>query len=388
MKKYIIKALSVVMSAAVLIVAAVMPITASAAAVYPPIIDASDMFIGEPAAEIYGIDVSRYQGDIDWGKVSGFDGGKIKFAMVRLGSGAKKAGGELQLDDKFDYNVRSAYAAGLKVGVYYVPHSDTAEQAVTEARAVIELLKPYIGCITYPFALDWEHINAQGSNLKDYNGDPLSDTAVADITTAFLHEMTQAEWFTSVYTDVDTISNRSDSFDKRVMWAADYGISPREALPRGTYMLQYTDTAKVDGIAGNVDLDIAFVDFEHYITSRAYNNLPLPTPPFVPGPDTQARNIYIDSFMDTNPHITVHWDYVGGADVKYAVYYCALKSDRTYGEWTIKVVADNSVVVDTSLSGAKYYITILPFSDVPRRQYGGFSPYMVFETPPLTPTGA
>lgn len=100
--------------------------------------------------EIRGIDVSKWQGEIDWKKVKAAG---IKFAMIRLGYGSSK-GDACGLDGYFEKNVKNAIAAGIDIGCYFYSYATSVAAAKKEAAYVINVLQKYKGVFTYPVALD------------------------------------------------------------------------------------------------------------------------------------------------------------------------------------------------------------------------------------------
>ena len=102
--------------------------------------------------EIRGIDVSKWQGEIDWKKVKAAG---IKFAMIRLGYGSSK-GDACGLDGYFEKNVKNAIAAGIDIGCYFYSYATSVAAAKKEAAHVINVLQKYKGVFTYPVAFDLE----------------------------------------------------------------------------------------------------------------------------------------------------------------------------------------------------------------------------------------
>lgn len=112
----------------------------------------------------HGIDVSVYQGSIDWQAVA--DSG-IEFAMIRLGYRGYSQG-SLQLDECFQTNIEGALKAGLKVGVYFFSQATTVLEAEAEADFVLETIRSYP--IQYPVVFDWEYITADSARTDHMTG--------------------------------------------------------------------------------------------------------------------------------------------------------------------------------------------------------------------------
>ena len=125
--------------------------------------DGIPVYTGEAYETRLGIDVSFYQGDIDWQKVA--EQG-VEFAMIRCGYRGSSEG-ELFVDEKFEQNMQGAIDAGLDVGVYFFSQSMGAIEAAEEALFVLDLIKDYK--ITMPVAFDWEPLEdsrAEGIFLR------------------------------------------------------------------------------------------------------------------------------------------------------------------------------------------------------------------------------
>ena len=193
-----------------------------------------------------GIDVSFYQGEIDWAAVAA-DG--VDFAMIRLGYRGYTEGG-LQMDSRFEENIRGALEAGLEVGVYFFSQAITPEEAEEEADFVLEALEGYE--ITYPVAFDWEPITpGKGARTDGLDGETLTQCAAA-----FFERIAQAGYTPQVYFNqelgylvYDLAGLKEYSF-----WLAEYDTAPD--FYYGFDLWQYTHTGTVEGIQGNVDRNL------------------------------------------------------------------------------------------------------------------------------------
>ena len=211
---------------------------------------------------VYGIDVSRWQGDIDWSKVAA-DG--ITFAMIKCGGGDDG----LYEDRKFKQNIQGALANGIQVGIYFYSGATDAKTAYDEASFCINLIKDYQ--ITYPVAFDWE--------LKTGDYDQVTQACET-----FCNVVKSYGYQPMVY------SNRNrwyDNFDgeklagKFKVWMACYWSEYYYTSTRWAYgddlasfkwhydMWQYGVTDTVDGIDGYVDMNIAFFGYANYKVNGA-----------------------------------------------------------------------------------------------------------------------
>lgn len=192
-----------------------------------------------------GIDVSSWQGDIDWDKVR--ESG-IEFVIVRAGYRGSVTGSIVR-DKYFDANVSGAQQAGLQVGVYFVTQAVNEAEAVEEASAVMEMCAPYN--LELPIYLDVESSNGGRGDQIDKD----TRTAVCE---AFCRTLENAGQSGGVYACRYWLTNNIDAsrLDRYNVWLAEYRSAP---LYNGYYsMWQYTSKGHVDGINGNVDFDILY----------------------------------------------------------------------------------------------------------------------------------
>lgn len=193
-----------------------------------------------------GIDVSKWQGDIDWDKVKGAG---IEFAIIRAGYRGSVTGSLVE-DPYFVTNMKGASASGVPVGVYFFTQAVNEVEAVEEASAVLQLVKEYK--LEYPIFIDTE---GAGGNGRADGLDVDTRTLVCE---AFCRTIENAGYEAGVYGSRNWYNNRlyADKLDKYFIWLAEYRSIP---LYQGYYqMWQYTSKGKVNGIEGNVDLDIYY----------------------------------------------------------------------------------------------------------------------------------
>lgn len=192
-----------------------------------------------------GVDVSKYQGEIDWQKVAA-DG--VKFAMLRLGYRGYGTGA-LVLDESFDKNIQEARKAGIKVGVYFFSQAISEEEAREEANFVIEHLKPYE--LEYPVVFDTEEITNDDGRMEGMTPDEITDAAIA-----FCDTVEAAGYKPMVYANLRwfTMSMNMERLEKYDKWYAYY--DKEYYFPYKVDMWQYTDSGQVDGINGAVDMNI------------------------------------------------------------------------------------------------------------------------------------
>ena len=200
-----------------------------------------------------GVDVSVYQGNIDWNRAKA-DG--IEFAIMRAGYGKYVS----QKDKYFDQNMKNAKAAGLPCGVYWFSYALTPEDAIKEADACYEVIKNYK--LEYPVSFDME----TESQMK------LPKETVAQIIEAFCGRMESYGYYTTLYTYASFLNYKVDDriFDKYDIWVAHYNTS-KPAFNRNYGLWQYSCTGSVWGITGNVDRDYVYLDYERIIKNAHLN---------------------------------------------------------------------------------------------------------------------
>ena len=194
-----------------------------------------------------GIDVSVYQGDIDWEAVAQSG---VEFAIIRLGYRGYSQGA-IQLDRNFEQNMRGALEAGLDVGVYFFSQATTVLEAEEEADFVLENLRGYP--ITFPVVFDWEFVTADQARTHEMEGEALTDCALA-----FCELVATAGYTPMVYfnQDIGYFYYQLDELDQYPFWLAEYDSKPDFYYDFD--MWQYTHTGTVPGIEGSVDLNLAF----------------------------------------------------------------------------------------------------------------------------------
>ena len=194
-----------------------------------------------------GIDVSVYQGDIDWEAVAQSG---VEFAIIRLGYRGYSQGA-IQLDRNFEQNMRGALEAGLDVGVYFFSQATTVLEAEEEADFVLENLRGYP--ITFPVVFDWEFVTADQARTHEMEGEALTDCALA-----FCELVATAGYTPMVYfnQDIGYFYYQLDELDQYPFWLAEYDSKPDFFYDFEIW--QYTHTGTVPGIQGSVDLNLAF----------------------------------------------------------------------------------------------------------------------------------
>ncbi|MCD8249920.1 MAG: hypothetical protein LUC60_08755 [Lachnospiraceae bacterium] len=195
-----------------------------------------------------GIDVSKYQGSIDWAAVASSG---ISFAIIRAGYRGSSTGALIE-DPYFRTNIKGATAAGIKVGVYFFTQAITEAEAVEEASMVLSLVSGYK--ITYPIFIDTESATNGRAN-------GLSTSARTAIVSAFCKTIKNAGYTAGVYASKSWFNNQlnASSLSSYCIWVAQYNSS---CTYSGKYNLwQYSSKGSVSGISGNVDMNISYLGY-------------------------------------------------------------------------------------------------------------------------------
>lgn len=190
------------------------------------------------------IDVSTYNGDIDWNRVK--EAG-IDYAIIRVGYRGYETA-RLVKDKRFDTNMRNATAAGVKVGAYIVTQAVNTNEAVEEASFIISACSGYN--VSLPLAIDVESAG-NGSG----RGDKISVAERTAVNNAFVQTIRGAGYSAMVYANKDWMTNRINAgglASGSTVWLAQYRSS---CTYGGSYqMWQFTESGSIPGISGNVDM--------------------------------------------------------------------------------------------------------------------------------------
>lgn len=196
-----------------------------------------------------GIDVSRFQENIDWDKVKKSG---VEYAIVRVGYRGYGTGAMVE-DEYAKKNIEGALKAGIKVGVYFFSEAITIEEAVEEAEFVLNMIKDYD--ITYPVYFDTEDIPNDAERT-----DSLSVGERTEIAIAFCEHVRKAGYTPGIYANLKwyTMSLDMAKLEKYDKWFAYYDEDLY--FPYKITMWQYSENGSIDGITGGVDMNISFME--------------------------------------------------------------------------------------------------------------------------------
>ena len=194
-----------------------------------------------------GIDVSKWNGTIDWNAVKNSG---VNYVIIRVGYRGSSQGALIE-DPKFKTNIKGATAAGIKVGVYFFTQAVDEVEAVQEASMVLDRISGYK--ISYPVFLDVEGSGGRGDAI-----DSATRTAVCK---AFCNTIKNAGYTPGIYANKTWLSSKMDAgaLSGYKIWLAQYAKTPTYT---GRYDLwQYRSDGKVSGISGKVDLNISYLGY-------------------------------------------------------------------------------------------------------------------------------
>ncbi len=196
-----------------------------------------------------GIDVSEWQGSIDWNKV------RTDFAILRAGYGRLVT----QADKRFQANYDGCKANNIPCGAYWFSYAESVDDARQEAATCIEIIKNRQ--FEYPIYYD----------IEEQRTLALGKQTVSAIIRTFLDSLEQSGYFVGLYMSLDTFNAYTDEEirNRYAVWIADYGTRK----PDGAGIWQKSSTGMIDGIQGSVDLDESFEDYPSIIQNAGLNGL-------------------------------------------------------------------------------------------------------------------
>ena len=199
-------------------------------------------------AYIKGIDISKWNGDIDWGKVKEAD---IKFAIIRAGYGSNT------IDKKFKQNIENAIKNDMIIGIYWFSYAYTDEMAIKEAEMCYKTIKPYKKHIKLPIFWDFEYDSVNRANGKGVHVTKKSCSSMAD---NFCKTIKKLGFKSGIYTNID-YSRRyftQEVLDKYYTWIAQW---TSECTYKGKYILwQKSANLRIGGIV----FDLNYLYYNRY----------------------------------------------------------------------------------------------------------------------------
>ena len=196
---------------------------------------------------VMGIDVSKWNGTIDWSQVKASG---VNYVIIRCGYRGSSKGALIE-DPKYKANIEGATKAGLKVGVYFFSQAIDEVEAVQEASMVLSLVKNYK--ISYPIFLDVEASGGRADNIS-------KETRTA-VCKAFCQTIQNSGYTAGIYANKTWLTSKIDTsqLGSYKIWLAQYAAAPTYT---GRYEIwQYKDSGSVPGISGHVDLNLSYLGY-------------------------------------------------------------------------------------------------------------------------------
>lgn len=206
-------------------------------------------YVGTDYVYTKGIDVSEHQGLIDWEAVAA-EG--VDFAIIRAGYRGYSEGG-LFTDKYFAENMSGAADNGIDIGVYFFSQAVSVQEAEQEAEYLLELLSDYPGKLSLPVFFDWETIGIDEARTDNVDGTTLTDCAIA-----FCDKIREAGHEAGIYAyrNLGYYSYELPRLTACTWWIAALGDFPDFYYKHSFW--QYSVTGQINGIAGDVDLNMMF----------------------------------------------------------------------------------------------------------------------------------
>lgn len=199
---------------------------------------------------LFGIDVSTWNGTIDWNQVAKSG---VSYAIIRCGYRGTTKGGLIE-DNKFTTNAKNATGAGIKIGVYFFTQAISEAEAVEEASMCLSMVEGYK--LTYPIFIDVE----SGSGDARANG--LSKESRTAIVKAFCKTISNSGYKAGIYANKNWLTNKLNTSELTgyTIWLAQYASAPSYTATRYD-LWQYSSQGSIKGISGNVDLDLSYLGY-------------------------------------------------------------------------------------------------------------------------------
>ncbi|MBQ2671491.1 MAG: LysM peptidoglycan-binding domain-containing protein [Clostridia bacterium] len=263
--------------------------------------------------EFRGIDISKWQGLINWNEVKK-DG--TEFAILREGWGKKSP---TQIDKRFKENYESAKAVGIPIGSYHYSYADSVDDAKREAEFCLENIQGMR--FEYPVCFD----------IEDRTMLSLSNRQRTDIVKAFCSEIEKAGYYAMFYCNLNWLNNylyKDELLPKYDLWLAQWNID-KPSCTCGIW--QYSSTGKIDGIDGNVDLDVSYKNYPEIMKSKGLNG-------FSKSNNLENKNFFNYTVKKGDTLWAIAQRYLGsGYKYKEIKSLNALNSDMIYPGQTLKI---------------------------------------------------
>ena len=260
-----------------------------------------------------GIDVSKWNGNINWEKVKNAG---IDFAIIREGYGKKDP---KQIDKQFKNNINGAKSVGIYTGVYHYSYADSVDDAINEAQFCLENVQGLK--LEYPIVID----------IEDKEQLKLNNRQRTDIVKAFCGEIEKHGYYAMFYCNANWLQNylfKDELLPKYDLWLAQWDVDV-PYVSCGIW--QKSDKGCIDGISGNVDLNVAYKNYSEIMKSKGLNG-------FSKSNNSENRNYFNYTVKKGDTLWAIAQRYLGsGYKYKEIKDLNALNSDMIYAGQTLKI---------------------------------------------------
>lgn len=246
---------------------------------YTVLFDDDHTEASEYAVKWHTIDVSKWQGDIDWSKVYKSN---ISAVLIRIGLRGSETR-EVLFDDEFFEYYNGAKAQGLHVGCYFYSTATNEQEALEEARFVIDAIREHDLEFDMPVYYD----------MEDRVTERCGKTMINKITRVFLDEMKDENIYSGVYCNISWVENyyNASMFEDHALWIAEW--HEKCAYKNSYGMWQYTDKGSISGVESRyTDLNICYINYPALIADSGYNvEIEKPEKEILPGDVNSDKKI-------------------------------------------------------------------------------------------------
>ena len=213
-----------------------------------------------------GVDVSRWQGDMDFKAVK--ESGGVNFVIMRIGYGSR-TGGTPVIDPKFETYLNDCIANDIPVGIYFFSYANTVARAQKEANWVIEQLAKYPKTFEFPIFFDQEYdsLNTQyNSSTGKYTTYNPGKTVLTNMMNAFCQKINDAGYMAGIYTNNDWATNYVNWADvkfKQHVWVAHW--SDKLSWTKSDVKIWQKGVIQITGHTGDIDGDVCYFDYPNYV---------------------------------------------------------------------------------------------------------------------------
>ena len=213
-----------------------------------------------------GVDVSRWQGDMNFTAVK--ESGGVKFVIMRIGYGSR-TGGTPVIDPKFETYLKDCIANEIPVGIYFFSYANTVSRAQKEADWVIEQLAKYPKTFEFPIFFDQENdslntkYNSSTGKYTTYNP---GKTVLTNMMNAFCQKINDAGYMAGIYTNNDWATNYVNWADvkfKQHVWVAHW--SDKLSWTKSDVKIWQKGVTQINGHTGDIDGDVCYFDYPNYV---------------------------------------------------------------------------------------------------------------------------